>query len=638
MRLELASAGRLIFALHVIIVVRPAAGADKEGGGEQRRGRGAYLVDFGDVIGQRDGVHQDMLVEAIQGTEDGIVYRGSRLLLMAAGGLREQNASATTFLAHRFHERRCIIRAGSCLPRPLILPVAVVTGCTGAHRLCDDSPRRRVSRIHELDTQSASSNFTSKDPKLRVNKRREIMSLFGQQPIPPMAPSQGHISGGVQGPSPFLPPPNVNPAASAGTGLFGQQQQQQQQQQSAARPGGIFGQSAANTGAAGGGIFGQSTNTNPGGVFGQNTANTGPSGGVFGQPAASTGAPLFGQPQQQQPGSSIFGQQQQQQPGGSVFGQPQQQLPSMSLFGQNQQQQQQQQQQMQQMQQMQQQQIGGGSMFGGGLQQSGFGRTVNPLQQSQAQTPASLVSGQIQRIWEAWNVGDPGCQFQTYLYNQADNEVIANSYEPGPGEDKIKFDAAMRKRPNPKAVPVLVRGFNDLQHRMQQQENQIKVYRATLHGINNRLVELSRNHDLKTTIKLAEAVSRHQQLAHRTLSLSAKVQVLKNRGYALQPEEEQLRKRLEALMKTVSDPGVNGRMNEIWARMQIINQKAKQMEHEINEMSVTVDPEQIQKMAAVLQTHEKGIKGLREELQRLEEAFDKWEQEKQAMKDRQFGR
>ncbi|KAF3921507.1 hypothetical protein ABW21_db0209756 [Orbilia brochopaga] len=282
--------------------------------------------------------------------------------------------------------------------------------------------------------------------------------------------------------------------------------------------------------------------------------------------------------------------------------------------------------------------MGAGSMFGGGLQQSGFGRTVNPLQQSQVQTPASLVSGQIQRIWEAWNVADAGCQFQTYLYNQADNEVIANSYEPGPGEDRIKFDAAMRKRPNPKAVPVLVRGFNDLHHRMQQQENQIKVYRATLHGINNRLVELSRNHDLKTTIKLAEAVSRHQQLAHRTLSLSAKVQVLKNRGYALQPEEEQLRKRLESLMKTVSDPGVNGRMNEIWARMQIINQKAKQMEHEINEMSVTVDPEQIQKMAIVLQTHEKGIKGLREELQRLEEAFDKWEQEKQAMKDRQFGR
>ncbi|KAF3902061.1 hypothetical protein AA313_de0210429 [Arthrobotrys entomopaga] len=404
------------------------------------------------------------------------------------------------------------------------------------------------------------------------------MSLFGQPAS--MQPSQGGNFGGVKGPSPFLPPINSNPPASTGTGLFGQPQQPAQ----TGTTGGLFGQSTANTGASSGGLFGQST-----------ANSTATAGGLFGQPAAATGGGMFGQSQQQQQQpSNLFGQpQQQQQPtGGSLFGQPQPQQ-NTGFFGQSQQQP------------AQQQQIGQGSMFGSSLQQSGFGRTAtNQMQQPQVQN----------------------------------NEVLANSYEPGPSEDKLKFDAAMRKRPNPKAVPVLVRGFNDLQLRMQQQEHQITIYRATLHGINNRLTELSRDHDLKTTIKLAEAVSRHQQLAHRTLSLSAKVQVLKNRGYALQPEEEQLRKRLEALMKTVSDPGVNGRMNEIWARMQIINQKAKQMEHEINEIAVTVDPEQIQKMATVLQTHEKGIKGLQEELQRLEEAFGKWEKEKQAMKDRQFGR
>ena len=94
-------------------------------------------------------------------------------------------------------------------------------------------------------------------------------------------------------------------------------------------------------------------------------------------------------------------------------------------------------------------------------------------------------------------------------------------------------------------------------------------------------------------------MSRHHQLAHRTLSLSAKVQVLKNRGYALQPEEEQLRSRLENLAKTLQDPAVGGRLNEIWARMTVINQKAKQMEAEINDLNVSVDPAQIQKMALV---------------------------------------
>ncbi|KAK6534297.1 hypothetical protein TWF281_005625 [Arthrobotrys megalospora] len=452
------------------------------------------------------------------------------------------------------------------------------------------------------------------------------MSIFGQSTAG-MQPSQGGNFGGVKGPSPFLPPPGGNTASTGG--LFGQSQQQQP---------------------AAGGLFGQSTNT---GLSGCGIGQTNTNAGIFGQPTASTmGGGIFGQQQQQpqQQQASVFGQPQQQQQQlpslGSVFGQqqPQQQQPSLgSVFGQPQPQQQQQQQPQaasmfgQTQQPAQQQQLGAGSMFGGGLQ-SGFGRTVTQALPTQNPTAASLVAGQVERLWNLWNVGSPDCQFQTYLYNQVDNEALANSYEPGPTEDKVKFDAAMRKRPNPKAVPVLVRGFNDLQLRMQQQENQIAIYRATLHSINNRLTELSRNHDIKTTIKLAEAVSRHQQLAHRTLSLSAKVQVLKNRGYALQPEEDQLKKKLEALTKIVSDPSVNGRMNEIWARMQIINQKAKQMEHEISEMSVTVDPEQIQKMATVLQTHEKGIKGLRDELQRLEEAFEKWEKEKQAQKDRQFGR
>lgn len=134
---------------------------------------------------------------------------------------------------------------------------------------------------------------------------------------------------------------------------------------------------------------------------------------------------------------------------------------------------------------------------------------------------------------------------------------------------------------------------------MQQQEAQINYYRQNLHGINNKLDELAQTHDLYTTIKFSEAVTRHQQLAHRTLSLTAKVQVLKNRGYALQPEEETLRKRLESLARTLQDPGFVGRVNEIWARMTIIKEKAKLMEQDVNDLGTSVDPAQIQKMAMV---------------------------------------
>ena len=209
------------------------------------------------------------------------------------------------------------------------------------------------------------------------------------------------------------------------------------------------------------------------------------------------------------------------------------------------------------------------------------------------------VKAQLERIYSAWNVQDPNCHFHYYLYNQADSEFIANSYEAGMNEDKQKFDAAMRRKPNPKAVPVLVRGFPDLQIRMQQQEQQINHFRVNLHQINNKLNELAQIHDLHTTIKFSEALARHQQLAHRVLSLTAKVQVLKNRGYALQSDEEELRKRLENLVKAIQDPGVVGRVNEIWARMTIVKEKAKQIEVEISETGQNIDPSQIQKMALV---------------------------------------
>lgn len=83
-------------------------------------------------------------------------------------------------------------------------------------------------------------------------------------------------------------------------------------------------------------------------------------------------------------------------------------------------------------------------------------------------------------------------------------------------------------------------------------------------------------------------------LARRALSLAAKVQVLKNRGYALQPEEEMLKKRLEGLAKNVQDPAATGRMNEIWARMMVVQEKARVMEESMGKVEIVWDENQLQ--------------------------------------------
>lgn len=61
---ELSPARVLRLALHVVIVVVAAPGADEVGGGIERRRGDAELLDLGDRLGEGSGVDQLRLVEA----------------------------------------------------------------------------------------------------------------------------------------------------------------------------------------------------------------------------------------------------------------------------------------------------------------------------------------------------------------------------------------------------------------------------------------------------------------------------------------------------------------------------------------------------------------------------------------------
>lgn len=61
---QLSLAGVLGLALHVIIVVVAASCADEEGGRQQRRRGGTNLLDLGNVVRERRGVDEHLLVES----------------------------------------------------------------------------------------------------------------------------------------------------------------------------------------------------------------------------------------------------------------------------------------------------------------------------------------------------------------------------------------------------------------------------------------------------------------------------------------------------------------------------------------------------------------------------------------------
>lgn len=61
---QLSPSVRLRLALHVVIVVGLAAGSNEEACAHERCGRRSNLLDFGNGVRERSGVHEDLLVES----------------------------------------------------------------------------------------------------------------------------------------------------------------------------------------------------------------------------------------------------------------------------------------------------------------------------------------------------------------------------------------------------------------------------------------------------------------------------------------------------------------------------------------------------------------------------------------------
>lgn len=152
----------------------------------------------------------------------------------------------------------------------------------------------------------------------------------------------------------------------------------------------------------------------------------------------------------------------------------------------------------------------------------------------------------------------------------------------------------MSKKPHPGAVPVLVKGFGQLGQRMLLQKQLLKVLQGRLHEINNGLAEMLRRHDLEISVRAAAARKRHLRLNQQCMRLATKVQVLRNRGYAMDTAEEELKTKLLALEKKVMDPALNGRGEEIWARMVSVRERGRQLQREYEKAGRVVPREQEQ--------------------------------------------
>ncbi|EEP78543.1 conserved hypothetical protein [Uncinocarpus reesii 1704] len=482
------------------------------------------------------------------------------------------------------------------------------------------------------------------------------MSLFGaQKPMfgSSLTTSQPQQSGNLlnssqqQGTSPFGA---IGGQAKPG-GLFsGFGQQQQQQPQTQQQSGGLFsgfGSSTQQPQQQGGGLFpGLSSSTQ------QQPQQQG--GGLFS---------LGSQPQQAQTGGGLF-------PGlGSSTQQPQQQTGGLfSGFGATTQQQQQQQQQpgglfsgfgsTAQQQPQQPQQTGTGLFPNVGQQQQPFGTTLGGAGQQQTQPQLGQTLGQTQAtcstIWtpgqgmtgvhrtvpmqmmivkDKWDPVNRTSPFRAYLYNNV-GEESAPFFQPSPNDDENKWEDALRKRPGPGYVPVLVRGFWELGKRAQRQRDFLAMMQTRLHEINTALTDLLSRHDLNISVKIAACRRKHQMLSQRCLALAAKTQLLRNRGYAMDDVEEELAKKLLQLERSMFDPSLNGRSEEIWARMLAIRENTKRLQIELErtgggtaeQEDDTLSDTQLKTAKKILDDYASQIQHLNKELAALQKDYETLEQ------------
>ena len=380
---------------------------------------------------------------------------------------------------------------------------------------------------------------------------------------------------------------------AAGTGLFGQQTAQPQQS------------------TIGGGLFGNKPTTTTGGLFGnsaQNNSTT--SGGLFGNKVGSTGSLMGGNSTQNTSNMNaggLFGAKPQNTTAttGGLFGsKPQGSTTNGGLFGSGTQNN---------------NTLGGGGLFGQSLQPQtntapGLGNTVStqpsfawskpstgsnlqqqqqqqiqvPLQQTQAIAQQQQLSNYPQQIQEqvlkckeSWDPNTTKTKLRAFVYNKV-NETEAILYTK-PGQVlQEEWDQAMEKKPSPQTIPIQIYGFEGLNQRNQVQTENVAQARIILNHILEKSTQLQQKHELDTASRILKAQSRNVEIEKRILKLGTQLATLKNRGLPLGIAEEKMWSQFQTLLQRSEDPAGLGKTNELWARLAILKERAKNISSQLD--------------------------------------------------------
>lgn len=255
----------------------------------------------------------------------------------------------------------------------------------------------------------------------------------------------------------------------------------------------------------------------------------------------------------------------------------------------------------------------------------------------------------MEKIKEKWDPSHPDCAFRHWFYNKVD-ENKAPYFQPQQREDPKQWEEALSKKPGPGYIPVLCVGFSEMGERIKLQQRYLGTFNQRLHEINNSLEAMLSKHDLDISVRALDARRRHTVLKQRAIALATRVQILRNRGYALGGDEEELKAKLQILERGVLDPGLSARAEEIWARMVGVRERAKILREEMskraNDDSPILDDETAKRAEKVstimlfrllqltktqiLEDYAKQLGHLKRELTLVSDELKEWEKDQPA--------
>jgi len=278
--------------------------------------------------------------------------------------------------------------------------------------------------------------------------------------------------------------------------------------------GGLFGNSTT----SGGGLFGSNNNNKSGGLFGNtNTSsggglfgNTNTSGGLFGNTNTSSGG-LFGNTNSS---GGLFGN---TNSSGGLFGNTN---TSGSLFGNT-----------------------SGGMFGNTMNNNNSGFVYNSSNASQTQNPELVV----QEILGSYTPNNPKFRFQTVMYMQVHPSQIAQYQKPAELTTE-QWERAIRDKPEPDCVPVVVKGFEQLKQRVDHFEAGKKSTEVMLTKLKKTITKMKQDHEAHLS-NIVEAKKRQFTLSHRLLKLLRQLAKLRGKNTPLSPEEAIIERNLKEIMR-----------------------------------------------------------------------------------------